>query len=96
MKAKAKKASSDSENIQSTYFVFDRSELLYLQWTLMCGALICRFVSYVVVECIPMTGPTWLMTLVAAVDPMRKGYFRRVGDPMKNGYFRQVTTRNET
>ena len=31
MKTKAKKASSDSENIQVAYFVFDRSELLHLQ-----------------------------------------------------------------
>ena len=30
-KTKAKKASSDSENIQVAYFVFDRSELLHLQ-----------------------------------------------------------------
>ena len=30
MKTKAKKVSYDSENIQSAYFVFDRSELLYL------------------------------------------------------------------
>ena len=30
MKTKAKKVSSDSENIQVAYFVFDRSELLYL------------------------------------------------------------------
>ena len=31
MKTKAKKASSDSENIQVAYFVFDRGELLHLQ-----------------------------------------------------------------
>ena len=30
MKTKAKKASSDSENIQSAYFVIDMSEFLYL------------------------------------------------------------------
>ena len=52
MKTKAKKASSDSENIQVAYFVFDRSELLHLQWTPMCGELLCGFVSYEVFACI--------------------------------------------
>ena len=46
MKTKAKKASSDSENIQVAYFGFDRTELLHLQWTPMCGELMCGFVSY--------------------------------------------------
>ena len=49
MKTKAKKASSDSENIQSAYFVFDICEFLHLQWTPTWGTLICRFVSYVLV-----------------------------------------------
>ena len=51
MKTKAKKASSDSENIQSAYFLFDMSEFLYLQWTPTCDALISKFVLYVVVQC---------------------------------------------
>ena len=46
MKTKAKKASSDSENIQSTYFVFDISEFLNLQQTPTCGT-IRTVVSYV-------------------------------------------------
>ena len=52
MKTKAKKASSDSENIQVAYFVFDRSELLHLQWTPTCGELMWGFVSYEVFACI--------------------------------------------
>ena len=51
MKTKAKKASSDSENIQFAYFLFDMSEFLYLQWTLTRDALISKFVLYVVVQC---------------------------------------------
>ena len=51
MKTKAKKASSDSENIQVAYFLFDMSEFLYLQWTPTCDALISKFVLYVVVQC---------------------------------------------
>ena len=49
MKTKAKKASSESENIQSTYFVFDISEFLHLQHTPTCGT-IRTGVSYVRVE----------------------------------------------
>ena len=51
MKTKAKKASSDPENIQSAYFLFDMSEFLYLQWTPTRDALISKFVLYVVVQC---------------------------------------------
>ena len=51
MKTKAKKACSDSENVQSAYFLFDMSEFLYLQWTPTRDALISKFVLYVVVQC---------------------------------------------
>ena len=50
MKTKAKKASSDSENIQSDYVVIDMSEFLYLQSTPTCDTLISGFVPYVVVQ----------------------------------------------
>ena len=48
MKTKAKKASSDSENIQSAYFVVDMSEFLYLQSTPTCDTLISGFVPYAI------------------------------------------------
>ena len=51
MKTKAKKTSSDSENIQSAYFVIDVTEFLYLQWTTTFDALISGFVPYVLFEC---------------------------------------------
>ena len=62
MKTKAKKASSDSENIQSAYFVIDMSKFLYLQSTPTCDTLISGFVPYVVVKCSQRPNlQTWLL-----------------------------------
>ena len=84
MKTKAKKTSSDSENILVAYSVFDRNELLHLQWTPTCGELMWGFVSYEVFACIPDV--VWYQTICLRPAPVCFDTHARVlVGPINNG-----------